>query len=61
MNKKCIICGEEAVFAIKDTSDYYCEECAEEQFADISVLIKIEEMARKLKEVVDKKADKEDE
>ena len=55
MAKKCIICSEEAVFTIKDTSDYYCEDCADEQFADVSMLIKIEEQARKLKEVINQK------
>ena len=57
MPKKCIICDNEAVFCIKDTSDYYCEECAKEQFSDISYLQNIEEQARKLKEVVDEKMD----
>jgi len=30
MVKKCIICGEEAVYKIKNTPDYYCPECAED-------------------------------
>ena len=37
-----MICEEEARFAIKDTKDYYCEECATDQFGDISYLIPIE-------------------
>ena len=41
--KKCLICEEEAKFAIKHTKDYYCEECAQDQFGDISYLVKIEE------------------
>ena len=41
--KKCLICEEEAKFGIKDTKDYYCKECAEDQFGDISYLVKIEE------------------
>ncbi len=41
--KKCLICEEEAKFAIKNTKDYYCEECAQDQFGDISYLVKIEE------------------
>ena len=41
MPKKCIICGEEALFCIKDSSEFYCEECAKEQFADISYLHEI--------------------
>jgi hypothetical protein len=49
MVKKCIICEEEAILKIKDTSDYYCQECAEENFADLSMLIKVEEEAQKLK------------
>jgi hypothetical protein len=49
MVKKCIICDEEAILKIKDTSDYYCQECAEENFADLSMLIKVEEEAQKLK------------
>jgi hypothetical protein len=49
MVKKCIVCGEEATYKIKDTSDYYCQECAEENFADLSMLIKLEEEAQKLK------------
>lgn len=39
MPKKCLICEEEATFAIKDTNDYYCKECAEEQFDDTSYLV----------------------
>ncbi len=44
--KKCLICEEEAKFAIKSTNDYYCEECAEDQFGDISYLVKIEEVTK---------------
>lgn len=43
MPKKCIICNERAVFAIKGTSDFYCEGCAEENFEDLSCLEKINE------------------
>jgi hypothetical protein len=43
MPKKCIICGKPAKFLIKGTSDYYCEECAEENFAEISMLQTVEE------------------
>lgn len=39
MPKKCIICEEEAIFAIKDMNDYYCKDCAEEQFEDVSYLV----------------------
>lgn len=45
--KRCLICEKEARFAIKNTKDYYCEECAEDQFGDISYLVKIEEAAQK--------------
>ena len=55
MTKKCIICGKEAVFCVKESSEYYCDECAKEQFADISYLQKIEEEAKKLKKIVDEK------
>ncbi len=55
MTKKCIICHEEASFKIKDTSDYYCKECAEDNFADLSVLVTMEEEAQKLKNFVKEK------
>jgi hypothetical protein len=41
MPKRCIICGEEARFAIKDSSESYCKECAEENFDDVSYLEKV--------------------
>ncbi len=41
--KKCIICGEESSYRIKDNADFYCEECATDNFGDISYLEKIEE------------------
>lgn len=55
MAKKCIICNEEAVYKIKDTPDYYCQECAEENFADLSMLIKVEEEAQRLKQFLKEK------
>jgi hypothetical protein len=55
LGKKCIICGEEAEFCIKGTSDYYCKGCAEEHFGDINVLQKVEEEAKRLKEFIKKK------
>lgn len=55
MGKKCIICNEEAIYKIKDTSDYYCQDCAEENFADTSILIKVEEEAQRLKEYIEQK------
>jgi len=36
--KKCIICDAEAEFRIKDSADFYCKDCAEEHFEDISYL-----------------------
>ncbi len=56
MPKKCIICGKEARFYIKGTSDYYCEECAKEHFSDLSLLVGIEEQAEKIKKIVEEKS-----
>ena len=53
MGKKCIICDAEATHKIKDTSDYYCPECAQENFADLSLLVKVEEEAQRLKAFVE--------
>ena len=54
MTKKCTVCGEqEAKFVIKGTTNYYCEECAQEMFDDITVLQTVEEQANKLKKIVD--------
>lgn len=55
MAKKCIICGKPAEFSIKDSSEAYCTECAEENFGDISLLLKIEQEASKLKKFVETK------
>jgi len=57
MAKKCTICSEEAVFKIKDSSDYYCEGCAKDYFADVSMLVKVEEEAKKLKKMIEDKYD----
>ncbi len=43
MPKKCVICKEEALFAIKNTNDFYCKDCAEEQFDDVSYLVSVNE------------------
>jgi hypothetical protein len=48
MPKKCIICNKDAVYSIKNSSETYCNECAEENFDDISCLTKIEESEKKL-------------
>ena len=55
MPKRCIVCTEEATFRIKDTSDYYCDQCADDNFADLSMLLKVEEEARLLKGLVAEK------
>ena len=59
MAKKCIICDGQAEFQIKSTSDYYCRECAQESFADLSVLVKVEEEAQRLKELMEERIDDE--
>lgn len=57
MAKKCTICEKgEATHMIKDTNTYYCEECAKENFDDISCLQKVEEQAQKLKQIIEEKA-----
>ena len=55
MGKKCIVCSADAVYKIKDTSDYYCQNCAEDNFSDISLLVKVEEEAQRLKEFLKEK------
>lgn len=50
MAKKCVDCAIEARFKIKDTSEYYCENCADEHFSDLALLIKVEKEVSKLKE-----------
>lgn len=55
MVKKCIVCDRQAEYKIKDTSEYYCLDCAEENFADLSLLIKVEEEAQRLKEYLKEK------
>ena len=54
MVKKCVDCNVEAKYRIKDTSEYYCEDCADEHFADLAMLIKVEEEISNLKKVLDK-------
>jgi len=43
MPKKCILCGKEAEYCIKGSSESYCKGCAVEQFHDVDYLQKIEE------------------
>jgi hypothetical protein len=38
---------------IKDSNDFYCEDCAIDNFDDVSALVKVEEQAKKLKQLVD--------
>ena len=47
MNKKCIICDKNAEFLIKGTNDYYCKDCAEDAFSDLSYLEKMENSEKK--------------
>ncbi len=55
MAKKCVLCGGEAEFFIKNSSEYYCEECASMQFGDLSYLQKVEDNAKKLKKFLKEK------
>ncbi len=57
MVKRCIVCHAPAIYKIKDTSDYYCDDCAQENFADLTMLIKVEEEAQRLKAFIDEKMD----
>jgi len=57
--KKCHICGKEATLGVKDTSDYYCQECAEENFGDVSYLQKIEKRVQTIKKLLDEKIENE--
>jgi hypothetical protein len=61
MAKKCSICGDEAKYQVKDSSDFYCRDCAEEQFGDIAMLVRVEDQAVKLKKVVDDRLNEEPE
>ncbi|MFH1510252.1 MAG: hypothetical protein ABIF10_01060 [Candidatus Woesearchaeota archaeon] len=55
MPKKCTICGSDAIFQIKGTSDFYCDDCAKDNFSDIDLLEKVERQAEKLKSLVEEK------
>ena len=52
MGKKCIICGKEAEYGIKDSNEFYCQECAKEHFNDLSLLVKVEEQAKAIKKLI---------
>ena len=60
MPKKCIICGAGAKYVIKGTSDYYCEDCADENFSDITLLEKVDE-TKKLDEDADEAVEESEE
>jgi hypothetical protein len=55
MGKKCIICNDKAIFAIKGSSEYYCDDCAHENFSDIELLQKIDEQAKIIKNLIKEK------
>jgi len=57
MGKKCIICGEEAIYSIKGTSDSYCDECAREHFNDVNVLVTVEEQAKMIQQMIEEKTE----
>ena len=59
MGKKCIICNGEAAYMIKGTADYYCADCAQENFADLTLLLTLEEEAQRLKNIIQEKLDDE--
>ena len=59
MGKKCIICNAEAKLQIKDTSDYHCHDCAEENFGDLAMLIEIEQDAQRLKRFIENRLEDE--
>ena len=61
MAKKCVVCDAQADFRIKDTSEFYCQECAEDNFSDISLLMEVEEQAQQLKETIKKRLEGVDE
>ena len=53
MTKKCIVCENEGEYTIKGSSEIYCTDCAEEQFADLSYLVKVGEQAKKITQSVE--------
>ncbi|MGM5484860.1 MAG: hypothetical protein ACQEP1_03225 [Nanobdellota archaeon] len=55
MVKKCIICGEVASYCIKGSSEFYCEECAQENFSDINLLQGVEERAKAIHKLIEEK------
>ena len=59
MSRKCIICGETAIYLIKESTDAYCTECALDCFSDVSLLQKVEEQAQELKELIKSRIEEE--
>ncbi|HLD72302.1 MAG TPA: hypothetical protein VJA23_01840 [Candidatus Nanoarchaeia archaeon] len=55
MAKKCILCDGKAKFKIKDSTDFYCQDCAEDSFSDLDLLVKVEEEAQQLKRILQEK------
>jgi len=53
MAKKCTLCSAEARYMIKDSSEYYCDECALENFSDVGVLQPIEDTNKKSEHLVE--------
>ncbi len=47
-----MMCDEPAQFVIKSSNDFYCESCAIECFSDTSLLQRVEEQAKELKELI---------
>ena len=60
MAKKCNICDAPAVYRIKDTSDFYCQECAQENFGEVDLLVSVEKEAQRLKKVVEERLGEEE-
>ena len=61
MAKKCIVCDSKAKFFIKDNpNDCYCEDCANDQFEDLSYLEKIEENPKNARDIITDEIDAED-
>ncbi|MBT4539261.1 hypothetical protein HOI26_02545 [Candidatus Woesearchaeota archaeon] len=52
MQKKCVVCDAEALYKIKNISEFYCHNCAEEHFGDVEMLVTLEEEARRLKQYI---------
>ena len=61
MAKKCIICDAEATFLIKGSNESYCDDCAKENFSDLTLLQTVEEESAKVKQIIKEKTQKEEE